>query len=190
MGLWCYCTTIFHPPKVYPDHLHETIYVDRHMSEMEFILIADAAARWTQATNHIVELDVVRLPILDHKQFALPGDVVAVVVSPDYPDIIKLDQENDEGTLGYFNPYGTAPMIAIVDDRLDTPEDFEQVALHEIGHYLGLKHNEGVLGVDTLMYPYMDLQSNHITQDDLVHFCELYHCDAKELQHEEEPLHF
>jgi Matrixin len=158
--------------------------VDRHFSNDEFLLIAAAAIRWTRATNHIIEYDVIKLPILDKWETAQPNDVIIDIVSPDYPDVISLDTFNRQSTLAYYNGRGTAPMIGIVEERIANFEDFQQVILHELGHSIGLKHNEGIEGIDTLMYPNIDLASRLITQDDLINVCKLYKCDPDQLQHE------
>ena len=115
--------------------------------------------------------------------------IVIVAVSPEYPDVIQSDTENGNTTLGiYRERYVALPVIELVMDRILDPNTMEIVLMHEMGHSVGLKHNEGMDGIDTLMYPDVILAANFITVTDRENFCKLYNCDPKELQYEEEPL--
>lgn len=190
-GVWSVAITVWPGPKVYPAHVHKTLYVDRYLDDDTFEAISYAAIRWSVGTNHIIDYDVVRMPITDHKEIADPeASIVIVGVSPEYPDVIQSDTENGESTLGIYKERCTAlPVIELVLDRILDPDTLEMVLMHEMGHSVGLKHNEGMDGVGTLMYPDVMLGADFITVTDRENFCKLYNCDPKELQYEEEPLH-
>ena len=177
--LYFFASDIFQPEKVYPNHVHKTLFIDRNFDEDEVAYITAAAVEWTESTNHVAEFDVVVLP---SNQPIGKNDIVVIKVNPDYPDIIVLDSMNKHSTLGLYNDRGFIITIEIVSDRI-TNDDYEGVILHELGHALGLKHNEGFDGIGTLMYPTVNLGANYITEDDLKNFCKLYHCDASKLQH-------
>ena len=177
-------------PKQYPSHIHKTLYVDRHFTDDEFILIAWAAIRWSQTTNHIVDYDVVKLPTVIQLEPATPDNAIVVMkMSPDYPAVLALDRFNEGTTLGYYGDAEALPVIAFIEGRFDSPDEFEQVAMHEMGHSVGLAHNFGVDGFLTLMFPSIELAESFITETDLINFCKLYHCNPNKLQHEEEPFH-
>ena len=91
--------------------------------------------------------------------------------------------------LGLFDKKSIIPCIILVSNRI-LENDYKAVVLHELGHSLGLEHNEGINGIDTLMYPSIDLGSNHITFRDGQQFCKLYHCDPNKLKYQKEPFHF
>jgi len=167
-------------PKERPNHIHTTIYLDRNFNDVEVEYIMQAAWEWTETTNHIAEFDVVQLPT--HDKVDVEHALIMVKVSADYPDIIIMDNIKKTTTLGYYDSKSVLPFIALVQDRLDD-FNYKEVVLHELGHSLGLEHVDGEKGMLTLMYPYVDLGADHITQTDLEQFCELYHCDAKKLQH-------
>lgn len=176
-----------HPaPKPYPTHAHITLYLDRNFDDFEQETIISAAMEWTETTNHIIEYDVVQLPTLGSMD--LENGVFITKITPDHPSIILLDQTNKNTTLGYFDINSYLPHIAIVSDRIrDT--DYRAVILHELGHSLGLSHNEGVENIGTLMFPTIDLGSAHITMTDGKKFCKLYHCDPMKLKYQEESFH-
>lgn len=167
-------------PKVYPDHVHTTLYLGHDFSPEEQEIILEAALEWSQATNHIVEYDVVVLPTKN--TIDVTKSVVFVKESPDHPEIMLMDFASKTKTLGLFNGRSQVPYIALVTERLDD-ENYKEVVLHELGHSLGLEHIKGTDGIGTLMYPYTDLGADFITETDLKKFCELYHCDASKLQH-------
>ena len=177
--LYFFASDIFQPEKVYPNHVHKTLFIDRNFDEDEVAYITAAAVEWTESTNHVAEFDVVVLP---SNQPIGKNDIVVIKVNPDYPDIIVLDSMNKHSTLGLYNDRGFIITIEIVSDRI-TNDDYEGVILHELGHAFVLKHNEVFDGIGTLMYPTVNLGANYITEDDLKNFCKLYHCDASKLQH-------
>lgn len=188
--LWIKCIEIWPATKEFPSYVHKTLYVDRHFSDDEFIMIAWAANRWSETTNHIIDYDVVRLPITDHTEVADRNNSIVInKVSSDFPDVIAIDYYNGHSTLGYYTAQYSLPMIAMVNERIIMDEDFEQIIMHELGHSVGLDHMEGADGIGTLMYPSIDAASDFITQSDLISFCKLYKCDPNRLQHEEKPLH-
>ncbi|CAM6006387.1 unnamed protein product [Sphagnum balticum] len=134
-GVWSVAITVWPGPKVYPAHVHKTLYVDRYIDDDTFEAISYAAIRWSIGTNHIIDYDV--------------------------------------GTLRGF------AVIELVMDRILDPNTMEMVLMHEMGHSVGLKHNEGMDGIDTLMYPDVILAADFITVTDRENFCKLYGCDPK-----------
>jgi hypothetical protein len=161
-------------------HVHTTIYVDRNFNDVEQEYIIEAAMEWTQATNHVAEFDVVQLPT--REKIDVEHALIMIKVSADYPDIMIMDNIKKTTTLGYYDGKNALPYIALVSDRLDG-FNYKEVVLHELGHSLGLEHVDGEEGMLTLMYPYVDLGSDVITDKDLEQFCKLYHCDVKKLKH-------
>lgn len=151
--------------------IHKTLYLDRKIDDDEMLHIMEAAMEWKHATNGQVIFDIKRLP---RPYVPLMNAIVVINVSPEYPDIMILDNGKGPNTLGYCNSTAnTIQFIELVDDRLDE-HNSTAVVMHELGHALGLKHTkeEG-----SLMFPIIDEGSHHITSKDMKQFCQLYHCD-------------
>jgi hypothetical protein len=80
--------------------------------------------------------------------------------------------------LAFYNNKNNIPFIIIAADRLEN-WNYKTVVMHELGHHQSLRHTNIM---DSIMYPSVDMGSNHITNYDLENFCRLYSCDAKELE--------
>lgn len=172
--------------KIYSRHIHTTIYIDNNFNNAEKEEIINSALEWSVTTNHIVEYDIVYLQSLEN--VSLINSLIIIKVTPNYPDIMALDAMTNDTVLGYYSD-DSLPYIELVSERLDD-ENFHQVVMHELGHSLGLSHNEGTSGIGTLMYPYNNLGAAHITPSDGIKFCAIYHCDPSKLQYKKEPFHF
>lgn len=160
--------------------IHKTLYIERNVYNEELLHIMEAVIEWNEATNGQVVFDIKRMP---RRTISVTDSVVFFNVSPDFPDIVLLDNARKKPltTLGYFSGNRMLPYIALVDERI--PElDYTGVILHELGHYLGLSHPDDEdhpeIGVGSLMYSNIDAGSRHITDEDLKRFCKLYHCDS------------
>lgn len=143
------------------------------MSSEETNHVLTAALEWNEVTNGQVTFDVKRLP----QENLVPSDAIVIFnVTPDYPEVLILDSLHHYTTLGFYNAEGGLAYIALINDRIKE-YDFDAIIMHELGHALGLDHIEGEDGIGTLMYPFVNLGSPHITDTDLKQFCKLYHCD-------------
>lgn len=147
--------------------------------------IVASAWEWHTATKGMVNYNIVKLPA---KNIDIENGIIICLVSPDFPEVIDLDtQRPDASHLAYYKA-APMPYIGVIPNRI--PEkDYRTVIIHELGHSLGLAHNNGLKGIGTLMYPNMDFESNYITDTDLENFCKLYKCDATQLHDEQESPH-
>jgi len=161
--------------------VHVTLYLEKSVAENETQYVAQAAMEWYEATNGQVIFDMVPLPA---KDIDITKSVVILNVTPDEPNVIVLDTFNDSSTLGYCDRNAALPNIDLVYSRINNDEA-TAVIMHELGHYLGLEHpntkEHPEWGIGTLMYSSISYGSSHITQEDLVRFCDIYHCDASKL---------
>lgn len=170
--------------------IHKNLYLDRHFSDFYCQQITSAAYRWSEATNHLAEFTVIRLPIPDMNMvYHDPDGIIITTVSEDYPGVIALNVENNSHTIAFHTGRTRVPMLAYVDGQV-MDNELEKVTLHELGHAMGLSHvPEEPKYANQLMYPKTSLMSDGITDADLKQFCEIYHCDATKLKHEEESFH-
>lgn len=161
-------------PPEYGNHVHKTIILDRDFDSDEVELVITSAIEWTEATHHVAEIDVIQLPAVG---IILNEDTILMSsVGLDAPDILIYEASSGNQDLGLYTKRGGTSIIELVSERIPD-KYYKGVILHELGHALGLEHNEGLEGVDTLMYPYIELSADHITPIDLNNFCKLYHCD-------------
>lgn len=163
-------------PPTYGNHVHKTILLDRNFDEDEVEFITIAAMEWTEATHHVAEFDVVQLPAVGEQ---LGKDTILMAsVGLDDPDILIHETETHHADLGLQTTRNGIAVIKLVSERIPN-KYYKEVVLHELGHALGLEHNEGLDGIDTLMYPFIELSAPQITPIDLDNFCKLYHCNSK-----------
>lgn len=171
------------PKRIYS---HRTLYLDRTFTKQEIVVITMAAINWSESTNHIMIYDIVILPI--NRKIDLMRGLVFSKVSPDHPDVMMQNNFEEENTLAYYYHNNIIDYIIIVGN-LEDIESYRAIVLHELGHSLGLKHNIGLNGLGTLMFPSKDFGANRITQTDLENFCKIYSCDASQLKNQEETFH-
>jgi Matrixin len=181
-----YYTTVLHPPVVYPPQVQKIMYLDEQFTEIEKNKIKEAAQEWSQATDGRVVYTFQNFPATD---IDYPNSIIVLRTNQYAPEILELDFDLKQFTIGFCNMRGNVAYIGLVGDRLTEDDVYRAVMLHELGHSLGLPHNQPPDGIGTLMYPALDQGADYITHTDLVNFCELYNCDATDLHDQKEPFH-
>jgi len=177
-----------YPKKITQTHVHKTLYIDREFEQSYIDTIQIAANRWTEATNHLAEFDIVLMPVSDLNKLLDDKDAIIVTdFSQDNPYVVGLDGNNSsQFTVALYTIQPPIPTLAYVSGRI-TEQMFEKVTMHELGHSLGLEHVTGDQAVGQIMCPNITCMSETISQGDLEQFCNIYKCDASTL-HGEKPI--
>ncbi len=162
----------------YKSHTHRILYIDPTFDDDEQEFILASTIIWANKTNNVVTFDVIFLPTKE--TLDTENGIVIGRVSKYNSDIIGLDNINNSETLAFFTKDGFIPSINLVTSRMSN-ENYQAIVLHELGHALGLKHNIGIDGEGTLMFPSIDRGAPTITYKDLEYFCKLYECNASKL---------
>lgn len=157
--------------------VHKTLYLQRDLYDEQTYAVLAAAMEWYDVTNGEVVFDIKVLP---QRNIDPRNAIIVMSVTPDFPEILITDSGNHNSTLGLYNTNNWLPTIEFVDERISSA-DYAAVAMHEMGHALGLEHPDDedrpLNGVGSLMFSSILLGNDHITDLDLKQFCSLYHCD-------------
>jgi hypothetical protein len=164
-----------HPHPAYTLPIHKTLYLDRQMDDNQLYAITEAVIEWNEVTNGQVVFDIEKLP---KQNMNIVDSIIILGVTPDFPEIIVLDNLNKKLTLGYYNIDSGLAYILLVGARIDE-RDYPEVVMHELGHAIGLEHIEGEEGLSTVMNATVELGGRHLTSTDLFYFCKLYNCDSR-----------
>lgn len=180
LAVFCLTSTVHSNIVKFQTHFHKILYIDPNFSEEEYVYISMAANEWEEKTQHIASFTIVRLP---QKQIDFKNGILILKVNEYDPVILFLDKYKKVDHEGFYDDDSLVKNIRLVSVRL-SKKNYKQTVLHELGHALGLAHNRGIDGIGTLMFPALNYGSPTITQDDLINFCKIYHCNADKLSAE------
>lgn len=147
------------------------MWIDPHFPPQQYQSVVQAFQEWENDTNHTVHFyQVSHEPIM--------GRPFIGVWRSNHKQIFGFIHKAT--TIGFAAYHGYDTSI-IIDHNLP-PNEFHSVALHEIGHALGLDHVEG-LGYDynSVMTPFTNTSSMHLTCVDVQLFCRAWECDASQM---------
>lgn len=161
--------------QTYPEYVQKTLYLDRSFNDSEVENIIAATWEWSDATENRVVFTVKMLPD-DH--IDLRNAIIVNKLSDETAQVVMLDLFNDKTTLGFYDNKNVIPYIGLITSRLHS-RNYKPVVLHELGHALGLGHNDKEEDKGSLMYPIIDDASDHITEKEIKNYCKLHHCKSK-----------
>lgn len=168
----------------YQEYTNQTLYIEDTFTQDEIAYIYAASLEWSKATDNRVKYNLVILRPGIIVQ--LGNSLVINKVSASNADVIVLDylfnKDNPPNTaiktlaLGYYYDSKVLPSIILVSERLDD-FNYKSVVMHELGHSLGLSHNEKKENIfNSIMFPSLEGQSNEITDVDVKQYCKIHHC--------------
>lgn len=175
-----FVTTIKYRPSeiTRPEYVNETIYLDKSFNKDEVDIIIQATWEWSKATENRVIYKVIQLN--EHNNnVSMKNSILVNKFPADNIQILTLDYISNNTVLGYYSNEHVVPNIGIVAERLENAALYKEVVMHELGHSLGLEHDESDHGIGTLMYPSVELQSENITKADIEHYCEVHNCSKR-----------
>lgn len=161
---------------VKPIHKHKVLLLDNSLSEYEKDLVIEAALHWQQKTKNIISFDFKRIEESKDILYAKENSIVisSLTYDQNYYNIKK-----SKHLLAFFTVKTKVPSIMLIPERMMDEDDYRSVIIHELGHSIGLEHNN----VDTsIMYAFQtELSPAYLTKDDIIHFCKSYYCVPKKL---------
>lgn len=167
--------------------LHFDLYLDADFDSHEVDLIEQATTEWETKTKNRVIFNIYYNFDLnnDNKIRDKRHSIVFVKLAQDTQKVAELDkwinekQDTHSKIIGLYTTQYNAPSILLVYDRMRGDAYYRSCVEHELGHAMGLIH---LKKENTLMFPSMREASRHITDDDLIEFCALYHCKIEDLK--------
>ncbi len=163
------------------------LHLDKKFVEVDQILILDEFKKWESASNGIVNFRIVdkrwdadneELKTKSSEENCIEDVYIKHVTRKD--KIVKsLDNEAKKKkhiVLGFTLSTCETRIIGFVMSRLEQKDKFRKVALHEIGHLVGLDHMP--IPKETIMFPSIDECTDCITELDAKQFCAIWKCDS------------
>jgi len=155
-------------------NLHKTVYIDQDLLDWQKTSVIAAINEWEAATNNEVVFTV--KISTQTEEASITDDRHSLIIrntSIYDPEITMLDSgmpDNKKTTGGYVKHGNSIPTILLVNARLENGI-YRISVLHELGHALGLLHNNDK---NSIMYPWIDDGAGRITNIDIEQFNELY----------------
>ncbi len=149
-----------------PTH-HYEVFVDPRFDHAQHDMVVNAVHEWQTDINNTVTFSFTDKPV--------SSQPIIVILPATQPWLKR--HFNLKGPIGEAMLRGVDTNIFVATDM--SRRDFYETSLHELGHALGLDHdtkrNHLLL---TVMTPYSDESSDHLTCLDLRAFCQEWGCDA------------
>ena len=137
---------------------------EKNFSPEELIIIDEALIEWSEAVNNHVTF----VYVFSKETKSL------IIIRPD-----SLQNINDERDLSAVTDWVTWERGGAVTVPYDIDErNFKALLLHEVGHALGLAHDDS----DTIMYKEKYRTVFNVTCKDVEQFCEVNSCEAEEME--------
>jgi hypothetical protein len=154
--------------KFAPDWVPLTLIIDTELSELEDHVIGAvkiAAAWWEEETG--------RRYFVPPGELELQGHVVPILEAPE-----GAEEEHSENAVAYVDPrinhdgfLASAAVYLLPSWRGRTTEQLAQIFKHELGHCLGLAHDEDARSI---MYGTLGSRGQFVSPNDMATLLELY----------------
>lgn len=146
---------------------HYNVYIDPSFSTNETRLIMAALDEWESTTEGAVNFSIIKASQSGN------SDTPTISFYPSTQS--QMHKDYTPTSIGRTNYRGSDNEIIIATDLGIT--DFYKVSLHEIGHAIGLNHQDK----NTVMNGNVDNASLHLTCIDIKTFCDVWNCDSQSM---------
>ena len=163
-----------------PTFIERCIRIDAAFTLEEKIVIIESLKEWEDKTSNLVAFNIINLEANEiHIDGKMPPEaksyeyyeVFTFIKATSSSDIVKkLEEDTEKKAYGYAH-CGDFLYISMIIDRIPNKEIFKSVAMHEVGHLLGMSH---LKNKKVLMNKYVNCKINTLTKEDLIHFLKNY----------------